>query len=267
MGIDSLKTLVYVPKFYGESDGVNIICATDSTGLKAKAYRLVDEKDYLVPYPFETSAIENSRVLTVSSVPYTMCLPYRTTIPKNSRAYKLDKREGSMLTFIETKDTLQAMMPYLIKVVGNKRLRKNTVELSSNIRQTIPSSSGNTIGQQQNVMGYSLRGTLVGIDNQKAWEMGAYILQEDGDWHLVGNDTEEQQKARILPFRAYLLQNEGGLAAPRLSMDMIDATEIETIETIDLDGTARYYDLNGRELPGKPEKGFYIHNGKKYYNK
>ena len=42
-----------------------------------------------------------------------------------------------------------------------------------------------------------------------------------------------------------------------------DATGIDTIRTIDADGTERYYDLYGRELPGKPESGIYIHNGKK----
>ena len=46
-----------------------------------------------------------------------------------------------------------------------------------------------------------------------------------------------------------------------------DATTIDTIRTIDSNGTERYYDLDGRELPGKPEKGAYIHNGKKYIKK
>ena len=36
-----------------------------------------------------------------------------------------------------------------------------------------------------------------------------------------------------------------------------------TIKTIEADGTSRYFDLNGRMLDGKPDKGLYIHNGKK----
>ena len=39
------------------------------------------------------------------------------------------------------------------------------------------------------------------------------------------------------------------------------------IRTIDRDGTERYFDMNGRLLNGKPQKGLYIHNGKKYTNK
>jgi hypothetical protein len=35
------------------------------------------------------------------------------------------------------------------------------------------------------------------------------------------------------------------------------------IQTIDADGTSRYFDLQGRLLNGKPLKGLYIENGKK----
>ena len=51
-------------------------------------------------------------------------------------------------------------------------------------------------------------------------------------------------------------------------LDDIEAPDgIDTIHTIDIDGTEHYYDLNGRELPSKPERGIYIHNGKKYISK
>ena len=36
------------------------------------------------------------------------------------------------------------------------------------------------------------------------------------------------------------------------------------VRTIDNDGTQHYYDLNGRRLPGRPQQGIYIHNGKKF---
>ena len=35
-----------------------------------------------------------------------------------------------------------------------------------------------------------------------------------------------------------------------------------TIKTIEADGTSRYFDLQGRMLNGKPDKGLYIENGK-----
>ena len=38
---------------------------------------------------------------------------------------------------------------------------------------------------------------------------------------------------------------------------------LPTIQTIEADGTSRYFDLQGRMLNGKPNKGVYIENGKK----
>lgn len=41
-------------------------------------------------------------------------------------------------------------------------------------------------------------------------------------------------------------------------------TDIQpTIKTIEADGTSRYFDLQGRMLDDKPDKGLYIENGKK----
>ena len=51
-------------------------------------------------------------------------------------------------------------------------------------------------------------------------------------------------------------------------MTLEDATtEIETIRTIDQDGTERIYDLNGRRIERILERGVYIKNGKKYMSK
>lgn len=42
-----------------------------------------------------------------------------------------------------------------------------------------------------------------------------------------------------------------------------DPDGIQYIETLEEDGTATYYDLSGRRLPGKPNKGVYIKDNKK----
>ena len=43
-----------------------------------------------------------------------------------------------------------------------------------------------------------------------------------------------------------------------------ETTGVVQIQTTDLDGTERYYDLNGRPINGKPtQRGIYIMNGKK----
>ena len=88
------------------------------------------------------------------------------------------------------------------------------------------------------------------------------ILQSDGNWHPVSSATAASKKAVILPFRAFLLPSTHNANAS-ISMELEDAYGIETIETIDADGTEHYYDLQGRQLSGKPAKGVYINNGKK----
>ena len=43
-----------------------------------------------------------------------------------------------------------------------------------------------------------------------------------------------------------------------------DATGITTVRTVEADGSQRYFDLQGRELGGEPERGYYIVNGQKF---
>ena len=74
------------------------------------------------------------------------------------------------------------------------------------------------------------------------------FYQTDGD-----NSGEVEEKSDLL----YIADFQAG-----------STTGIKpTIRTIDRDGTENYFDLQGRRLNGKPEKGIYIENGKKYIAK
>ena len=262
LGIDNEKTLIYMPKSYGDSYLPNII-TDNGTTKHTRVFNMIDSLDYLVPYEFEADEVINTRELMESEVPYTVCVPYRMAVPAYSQAYVLSERDGNTLVFKEVEGVMEAKKPYLVKVNGLKRYNIDKVDIHSDIAQTIPASGGTTYGGQDETMGYTLRGTFEGIDNKTAAELGAYILQSDGDWHPVSSTSEDDKKAVILPFRAYLLPNMHNAKAS-IGMTLEDTTGIDTIETIDKDGTHRYYDLNGRELPGKPTKGVYIYKGKKY---
>ena len=126
----------------------------------------------------------------------------------------------------------------------------------------IPASGATTVGKQDDAPGYSIRGTLNGISNADAAAIGAYTLQNDGMWHPVMSDTQEHQAARILPFRAYLLQSARANGNRAIGMTLEGTTGIEQLRTVDRDGTERIYDLNGRQLSA-PTKGINIINGKK----
>ena len=276
LGIDLQKTLAYVPLTYGLTEETNVVTGSSDNGLIAHNYRLYDGWDYTVPYAFQTKTVENSRTLPKSDAPYTVCVPYKMDVPYGCKAYTLSDREGNQLVFKEIEGQMEAMQPYLVKVFEEGLDAENpAAKLNSIIAQEIPSSGGDTFGRQVDGYGYSLRGTFDIIDNQTAHELYAYVLKSDGKWYLVGNDTEEHRKAYIPAYRCYLLLN-GGTRAVTLDMKMEDNPTdieeipdepIETIRTIDLDGTDTIYDLNGIKLERIPDHGIYIKNGKKYINK
>ena len=255
----SENTLCYMSKQYGQTDEVNVIVGDTTNMMNCAIYRLIDENDYDVPYAFKAQKVENTRTLTKSAAPYTICLPYDLNIPTGAKAYKMSGRSDNELIFTQTLDRLEALQPYLIWADQGDAMLGTSGDIS------IPASGGTTYGQQHDAPGFSMRGTLYGISNAEATELGAYTLQQDGKWHPVMSDTEAHRAASILPYRAYLLQNRGA-GTRSIGMSLEDTTGIEQLRTIDSDGTERIYDLNGRLLSA-PTKGINIINGKKVIRK
>jgi hypothetical protein len=277
LGIDSLQTLVYLPQSYGEPNGTNIVVPSAApTGtpaansslftLHSSLFRLVDGKDYCVPYAFEADKVENSRQLAPRKAPYTVCLPYEMSIPDNARAYVLAGRDESTLIFSEiTGVSMEAMKPYLI-TTGDNPSGSNRPVLLETTHATLPASS-TAYGQQDDTYGYTLRGTLTALSNAEVADLGAYILQDDGCWHPVKSTTARELEAYVPAFRAYLLPSSRYGAPARMAMQLEHSDgAIETFTTVDLDGTRRVYDLSGRMIDGAA-KGIVIKEGKKVIKK
>jgi hypothetical protein len=196
---------------------------------------------------------------------YTCYLPYALTLSEeNAKVYKpyTSSVEGGVttITFEQVENNaMEAYKPYYIVVSGS-----SGVDLSTDKNITIVSDTNGswTVG------GYELKGTTTTIPNSTLYDANkpTYILQSDGKWHKV---PQYQPKAYIGPFRAYFqATTNSGARALNMVIDDGEATTIDAvIRTIDTDGTEHYYDMNGRQLNGKPQKGMYIHNGKKYINK
>ena len=253
--------LVYVPKQYGETDEHNVVWF-DGSSMQNNYFDLCDSVDYMVPYPFKTRHITNTRQLVNKGRKYTLCLPYEMNVPAGVKAYKLTGRNGAQLVFTEQIGKLEAFMPYLVILQDTK------AALNTDIAQEMTTTYGALLkvaNTQVDVNGYTMRGTMKRIDNKEAYEMEALILQSDNLWHAAPADTPN---AYVPAFRTYMLQRNGGAVKP-VGMEFEDALAdgIESVKTVDADGTERYYDLNGRLLNGKPEKGIYIHNGKKIINR
>ena len=264
LGIDSLQTLVYVPSTYGAAEGTNIV-VFNGANFNAETFRLVDGKDYCVPYAFTADKVENTRTLAGKGKAFAAFLPYDVTLDATmAKAYVPTGREGSVVTFTEVSGgEMEALKPYVVRLVAKKATPFGTDEAC-----TIPASTGAlvTSANEWQAIGYTMRGTVNRIDNATAAEMGILTLTAAGEWQTVPSDNES---AYIAPFRAYMLESTGTAGARVLTMRFSDdeTTGVDTLRLIDSDGTERYYDLNGRELSGKPEHGIYIHNGQKHIAK
>ena len=197
---------------------------------------------------------------------YTVYLPYALTLTaKNAKVYApttIATDTGvTTVTFNEVQDKeMAAYTPYYIVVEGEEAVKLSTTDATT--IATPPTSDPEAIG------GFMFKGTTVEIPNSSLYDANkpAYLLQSDGKWHKV---PQNQTKAYIGPFRAYFqATSNSGARALNMVIDDGEATTIDAvIRTIDADGTEHYYDMNGRQLNGKPQKGMYIHNGKKYINK
>lgn len=192
---------------------------------------------------------------------YTSYLPYALTLTnENAKVYYPTSSANvagvTTITFTEVvSKEMAAFTPYYIVVSG-----ENDVDLSTDNEVTVSLNETHpwTVGD------FQFKGTTVEIPNSSLYDANnpTYILQSDGKWHKV---PQNQPKAYIGPFRAYF-QAASASATRMLSMvfeDNGEATDIQQIRTIDADGTERYFDLNGRLLPGKPQSGVYIYKGKK----
>ena len=254
------KSVTYA-KFVTDSNGDPIVIGTvpvyDDSG------NPVYEEDGITPKTRNIYQTESEE--RIDPCGYTCYLPYALTLSEeNAKVYKpyTSSVEGGVttITFEQVENNaMEAYKPYYIVVSGS-----SGVDLSTDKNITIVSDTNGswTVG------GYELKGTTTTIPNSSLYDADkpAYLLQSDGKWHKV---PQNQPKAYIGPFRAYFqATTNSGARALNMVIDDGEATTIDAvIHTIDADGTEHYYDMNGRLLSGKPEKGMYIHNGKKYINK
>jgi len=196
----------------------------------------------------------------------TVCLPYAFTFNnENAKVYAPstigDVAGTTTVTFTEVANKqMAAYTPYYVVMKEDRDLDFSISE--ETVIATPPTSDPAAIS------GFMFKGTTVEIPNSSLYDANkpVYLLQSDGKWHKAPQNNE---KAYVGPFRAYFQATTNSSArALNMVIDDGEATTIDAvIRTIDADGTEHYYDMNGRLLSGNPQKGMYIHNGKKYINK
>ena len=255
----SEDALLYMPWSVGDNTEANVVTGAEGS-LHSRYYKLSDAWDYDVPYAFKTDVTRLSRQL-LKNVATTICLPYKQQIPYDTKAYKLTQRRGRELVFTQVDSDMEALHPYLL-VSGGRNYVIN------NFATDVPASGPQLIGQDVEVLGGTLRGTLVRVNAQTAVDMEARTLNPSTmKWDLVTVDGKVTSNTSLRPFSAFMLMpGVTSFVATKLedNEESSTPTDIDTITTIDNDGMERYYDLQGHPVQGKPsQRGVYIRDGKK----
>ena len=173
---------------------------------------------------------------------FTVCLPFAPKTIATAKYYTLTGVSGETLHFDEVAE-VQSHTPYLVAVFGDVNITEDCTDLdisSMDINSTT-------------VDGYTFNGTFTGKKNADA--QGLYVLQRNSQWGKVTSGS-----VFIPPFRAYV--EAPAISAPLLEGTVGEATAIRSIRTTDMNGTERYFDLQGRRMVA-PAKGIGILDGRK----
>ena len=226
---------------------------------------------------------------TWKSKAFSVCLPFDIDILKLDNAddisvYKLHQVDLVNKVFQFTNDfpILKAGEPYMIVInKGSMPLTGRNVTIVPTPKE--PQAVNNADASKQ--IGWWC-GTFRRIENDEIFRDYIYIAQKDKTFQYP---PKGYTKAFTYPFIAYFsamepldfiiaqtkyIHTENGVESGDVAdfpADEFDsdgefgeATGISpVIQTIDADGTEHYYDLQGRQLNGKPNKGIYIYKGKK----
>lgn len=272
------NTLIYLPAGDKVQQGYehNVIVGNLAQG--EQSITLTDGVDFCPKTNFTApNGVTNDRILVpyatqdgdnVVNTPrgYTVCLPYALTLSDaNVKVYKPStsavEAGVTTITFEEVEGgAMEATKPYYVVVSSGSASLSTTASVTFTTTQTGGTNS-------EGISDYEFKGTLVKIPNAQLYnaDKPTYILQSDGKWYQVPSGVEA---AYVGAYRAYFQATaKSGARSISMAFDEESTTAVQRIHTIDADGTERYYDLNGRLLPSKPQKGVYIMNGKKYVNK
>ena len=198
---------------------------------------------------------------------------------------------------------MQAGRAYLVLVLkGQLNLSATGVTLNNTIvddEQNVVNSFEDWYFEEKFTPVGKWQANFSSITDKQADAMNIYGMREDGSWARFQSGEEAGQN-HLAAFRGYfesdapaevrtraaaqpgtyrtmfhLFDQQTTSTGENVNYDNLgfEATIpyiesaptgiVPTIQTIEADGTSRYFDLQGRMLNGKPNKGVYIENGKK----
>ena len=256
-----------------------------------------------VTYDRVLSAIDNGDG-TWSPRCYTMCLPYDINFYEKAESgqvniYRLKYIDGDSKQFVFTNDFPYATggMAWLVVVnYGSVKLDADGVKiiaqpLDSELTWIVDNQDFVDESREPKVVGY-WTGTYRRIYDDEAEPLNIYGMQSDGRWEKYRVTSHGAKWCWIGTYRAFFQAKESlgvDTFKPMFTFtgageddetgkveefpvinfegDVVNGEETginPVIRTIEANGSNRYFDMQGRQINGKPtNKGIYINNGKK----
>ena len=223
------NTIVYANENY---EHANVVVDGKATSLELK-----DANAFSAPYDFTATTVKLTR--DVQSKINSFVLPFEVTADElgatKVATYASNNKNGDKTVYFDKVAEVAANTPFLAEFLGDK----NELSFSDKTIAVTPESLGTNF-------------------------VGVYVPQNaEGKYGIDGNGLLHKggAGATIAAFHAYL--NVTGSAAPAaIAFNDSTPTAINGVAADKVANTA-VYDLSGRRVYGKLQKGLYIMNGKK----
>ena len=248
------------PSPYSEADKAKpnyVYYNKENNGWTCDDFRLTDGTPLPIGLDFTAATVTYERNFN-GAQKATLCLPYDLSA-QGFKAYTLSGGNKNEVHFKETKDKLTAYTPYYITADGTPLLGGTNIEVKAYTGANLTTSAN----------GYSIKGTVVSMDNATAAAANAYILQDDGMFHKV---TTEYPEATVPAYHAYIICPPQASGAKQLSVVLDgETTGIGSTMNEATDGkNGPVYDLQGRRVADRLDDarhqlpaGIYIVGGRK----
>ena len=250
-----------MPDFYNAADKSKanyVYYDAAKNGWACDDFRLTDGQPLPIGLDFTAATVTYERNFN-GTQNATLCLPY-DLYAQGFKAYTLSGGNKNEVHFKEVDDKLTAYTPYYITADGTPLLGGTNIEVKAYTGANLTTSAN----------GYSIKGTVVSMDNATAAAANAYILQDDGMFHKV---TTDNPGATVPAYHAYIICPPQASGAKQLSVVLDgETTGIGDVTNEATDGkNGPVYDLQGRRVADRLDDsvrrqipaGVYIVNGRK----
>ncbi|WP_281644057.1 hypothetical protein [Bacteroides zoogleoformans] len=250
-----------MPDFYNAADKSKanyVYYDAAKKGWACDDFRLTDEQPLPIGLDFTAATVTYERNFN-GTQKATLCLPYDLSA-QGFKAYTLSGGNKNEVHFKEVDDKLTAYTPYYITANGMPQLGGRNIEVKAYTGANLTTSAN----------GYSIKGTVVSMDNATAAAANAYILQDDGMFHKV---TTDNPGATVPAYHAYIICPPQASGAKQLSVVLDgETTGIGDVTNEATDGkNGPVYDLQGRRVADRLDEaarnslpaGIYIVGGRK----